>query len=355
MKIGLLTFHKVLNPGAFLQLLGTYRLLETMGHEPVVIDYDPPAHRQPANHLKSFFKSKFPFYTPRAHFDFLTKKKAYKNNFRTLSITRTFDTRSQLRSEHFDVVLVGADVVWNFKRPNLGQDPVYFGKDLATKKLISFAPSVGECRSTDSVPEYVKQGLKRFDAISVRDTTTSEIVEQELETQPTLLCDPAFHLSAQEFAETDINAYELPKRYILVYALAKCLSAKTIDSIKRYANENNCEIVAVFHRHSFANRNIVNIDPWQWAKMIEKAHCVVTNTFHGTIFSVLLRKKFASILTIETANKLDHITRVLGIERCVGHSEEICDYLQHNLNFDAVHEHLDTLRQEARSFLESNF
>jgi hypothetical protein len=93
------------------------------------------------------------------------------------------------------------------------------------------------------------------------------------------------------------------------------------------------------------------VNPWQWAKLIADADCVVTNTFHGTVFSILFQKKFASILTVETGNKLNLISELLRLQEHIGREECVDRALSLEPDYDRIADKLTGLRKSAREFL----
>ena len=125
MKIGILTFHEVFNPGAFLQALATQRLVESLGHEAWIVNYTPPAHRYSVLKNLKALSWRAPIRFPRA-IQNLRKDKAFelaRENF--MNLTLPFETADEVAKDSFDAVLIGADVVWNYKIKKYGQDPLY--------------------------------------------------------------------------------------------------------------------------------------------------------------------------------------------------------------------------------------
>ena len=233
MRVGILTFHEVFNPGAFLQALASQRLLESLGHEAKIIDYTPTSHSYSLTRNLRTLSWRLPFRFQRAIQNFRKDQAFQAARDRWMNLTQRFEENADVADEEFDAVLIGADVVWNYVIAAYGHDPIYFGKGLNTKKLISFAPSFGPCTLQDTPPAYVIEGLSKFDHISVRDINSQGIVESLVGTKPPIVCDPAFHL--------DHNKLPLKcdekRPFLLVYMLAQYVSPETIAQIKKFAKE----------------------------------------------------------------------------------------------------------------------
>ena len=318
MKIGILTFHSVFNPGAFLQALGTQTLLRRMGHEPWIIDYTSPPHCfRPMRYFKLWHIRMlylFPHWVRMCckNYAFETARK------RLFKRTRLFLKREELIEEEFDAVVVGADIVWNFKHAYLGRDPVYFGEGLNTKLLISFAASFGDCSLEDGLPQYVQEGLTNFDAYSVRDKNTAKIVRKVTQKEALQICDPAFHLNL----ESIMPSVSKRKPFLLVYLLKGFVSHELKEAIKKLAREENLSIVATYYTHSWADENITFLEPQDWLGLIRDATYVVTNTFHGSVFSIMLEKAFVVDYNNKIRLKTADMIEAMGLSCRILHDPE---------------------------------
>jgi hypothetical protein len=348
MKIGILTFHEIYNPGAFLQAYGSQTLLQEMGHHAEIIDYNPPNHRyHPITHAK-----KIGWRLPlrwRTWLDAYLRDRAFaKARSSHLTISPIFKHRSEIASKAYDAVLVGADIVWNFKEKRLGQDPVYFGEGINAKKLIAFAPSCGNCSVTDPIPDYMSSGLKQFSALSVRDKNTADVVEKAISHRPQIICDPSFHL---------IDELGLPKKapakdYILVYLLPGQTSDELINEIKKLSLTKKLPIYAVYYRHKWANRNVMKLGPFEWLQLIRAARYVFTNTFHGTIFSAFMRSDFIVEMNDLIRNKtLDMVLSCDLKYRLYNGEQSVSKLLQKPIDYNDVHDYFRKQARVAKIFL----
>lgn len=312
LKIGILTFHDVFNPGAFLQAYATQMLLIRMGHEPEIINYNPPAHRY--HPLRQAWKMKWRLLLSfkkwnDAFVRDLAFSKARKSH---LKLSMLHKARADIARTHYDAVLVGADIVWNFKLPNLGKDPVYFGEGLSADKLIAFAPSSGVCTVDDAIPEYVSKGLERFDSLSARDPNTAAIVKKASGRSAEVICDPTFHIIDQidDFPNRDQR-----RDFILVYLLpGQFTSQSLIKQVQALSSQANLPVYAVLYRHEWADKNIIKCDPFQWLDLIRNATYVITNTFHGTIFSILTKANFVLEYNEPIRSKTERMVSSAGLD-----------------------------------------
>lgn len=348
MRIGILTFHEVYNPGAFLQALATQRLVESLGHEALIINYTPKAHRYSFVRNLRNLKWRLPIRFPRAIQNLRKDKSFAAAREKWMNLTAPFETVEQVASESFDAVLIGADVVWNFTIKKYGQDPLYFGVGLNTKKRISFAPSFGPCSLSDNPPVYVTQGLNQFDHISVRDKNSKEIVSTLTDVDPPIICDPAFHL---DHTKLPLECDE-KEPFLLVYMVAPYVSAETVTQIRQFAKSKGLRIVATLYHQKWADANRTSGGPMEWLGLIHHAQYVITNTFHGIVFCSKMEKKFAFEYTPSIRTKSLYTVEKLGIDPLLADGESTIESaLDSGFKFDGVRKQIANLTDDGKRFL----
>lgn len=308
MRVGILTFHEIYNPGAFWQAYATVQTVRGLGHEPVVIDYTSPSHRiRPLGELRRLGTWRH----PRYWLDRVRKHVAFCRDRKTLlPMTPRVHTHQELEAMPFDAVLVGSDIVWDFRNPRLGRDPVYFGEHLTTERLIAYSPSCGPCDVESPAPEFVARGLARFHALSVRDEKTRDFVRRVSGREALLLPDPTFALEASSLPAAPVP---VDPPYLCVYAMDHYVSPDFIREIRRFARDRGLPVVAVGYRNRWADRNVVEAGPCAWLSCLKAAAFVATNTFHGTIFSLLLGKSFVTEMNSAIESKTAPMLKRLNL------------------------------------------
>ena len=348
LKVGILTFHEIYNPGAYLQAMGTASLLKKMGHDPVIIDYTAPAHR--FSLAKMLSRNWRLWLRPQTVIELYGRNRAFQNAQKYFIRTPKLLSHESLEQQAFDAVLIGADIVWDYATEYLGKDSVYFGWHLNACKKISFAASCGKVSVENVPPAYVVEGLMQMDSLSVRDLNTQQMVKKYVNRDAAIICDPAFHL--------DVEAHSFPPQerspYLLVYMLPNYVNARIVEQTKAYARKRGLTTIAVCYRQKWVDENRICIGPQEWLGYIRNAAAVVTNTFHGTIFSMKAGVPFVSELN--DAIRLKTVTMIdrLGIgDRFFQQEGSIEEILEHPWDVDAVHDRIDVWRKEAEFFLRS--
>jgi hypothetical protein len=350
LKVGILTFHDVFNPGAFLQAYATQELLTRMGHNAEIINYNPPAHRY--HPLRYALKQgwRLPLRLKKWS-DAFVRDLAFSGARKShLKLSMLHEVRGEIARIHYDAVLVGADIVWNFKNPNLGNDPVYFGEGLSTDRLIAFAPSSGACTLDDVIPEYVSKGLHRFDSLSARDPNTAEIVKKASGRSAEVICDPTFHIIDQI---DDFPNRDLRRGFILIYLLpGQDTSQRLIKQVQALSAKTNLPVYAVLYRHKWADQNIIKCDPFLWLDLIRNASYVVTNTFHGTIFSILTKANFVLEYNDLVRSKTERMVSSAGLDsRVFTQDSDLSAIFEAEIDYDRAFIYFRSEASKALSYL----
>ena len=303
MKIGILTYHDGLNHGAYLQAFALMRVLGGMGHDVEIINYKNRVHHHMED-VRPWFKYRRPF----RFIDRIKKQRAFSLDHKQMKMSRFSTDPNELKKSSYDVLVVGSDVVWNYKI--FGYDEAYFGGVPADRK-ISYAPSFGWVNAEELHPSSMKEDLKRFDSISVRDENTRAIIEAVLGVDAPLVLDPTL---IYDFS-SDERSSDWPQKlgeYLLVYAYA--VNKHVIEQVRKYANANGLKVVGLGYREHWCDINLMGVGPLEWLTLFKNASAVLTSTFHGAIFSVKYEKKFFYIANTKAKNRVVTLLGVCGID-----------------------------------------
>lgn len=222
--------------------------------------------------------------------------------------------------------------------------------------MISYAASFGPTTMEDigrrhCVP-LVKSGLEGMDAISVRDRNSARIVEQLTGRKPQMVCDPVILYGYKD----EIARFEPlnTEKYLLVYAYDNRMNgAEEVRAIREYARRRGLKTVSPGFYHSWCDRN-VNVDPVQLLRYFAQAECVVTDTFHGTVMSLVTGRDMAVMLR-DNGNKLVNLLEEYGLtDRIVGDFSELDSVFSRKIDYGRVNAELERRRAEGMAFLKEN-
>ncbi len=261
-----------------------------------------------------------------------------------------------------DIFIAGSDQIWN---PNWTEDAYFLDFVPERNGKIAYAASIGVNEAPRDFLEHVAPMLRRFDFISVREASAKEILQPYLEQEIKVVLDPTLLLSRADWDEIAIPP-SVNEPYIFVYLLGEKRAHRTI--IKKFARMLGLKIVFLPHilfRFNlsdcfFADYNLYDVGPAEFLGLIKNAEMVVTDSFHGCVFSIIYGKKFWALKKHKDSDQRNMDSRLytlfdslglrdrLIVDEKVGYS---ADFLHRDIDYSAVEEKLNTLRKDSSDFL----
>ena len=302
-KVDIITIHFGTNHGSVLQAYALSNYLNSVGCEAEIIDYVPKRYKiWNALLLKKGKLYPLPVllaYYPIAVIKSIRVRKIFERFLKkNLNLTRKYSTSIQLRERppKADIYISGSDQVWN-NDYNGDKDNSYFLDFVGGNgKKIAYAASFGKEEISDSEYLYkIKPMLKSFNKISVRESDALNILGK-IGVESTHVVDPVFLLSKEQWTDF-ANDFKTTEPYILVYVMDG-LYSELLDCAHKIKEETGNSIYVVSFRKikdSRIDKCFHLANPKDFVGLINNASAVVTNSFHGTAFSVLFQKNFITI------------------------------------------------------------
>ena len=337
MDVKIITFHRALNYGAVLQCFALQKAISNLGVNAYVYDYCNPKISDSYKVLKlnrNLINNIFQIVSAPIK---IKKKNAF-NGF----INENIRLSGAFTDD--DIFITGSDQVWNWRASDF--DKHYFLDFVSkSKNKNSYAASFGLSEIEEKYILEYKDLLSDFNNISVREKTGQQLVSKICGRESCLLPDPVFLLTRDEwkslFTEYDKNK----KGYILLYLMAKTQSA--INFAKRLSQITGLKVVFIDNyeiRNMFSFKVKRGIGPKEWLNLFENCEYVVTNSFHGTAFSILFNKKMFVELLPEgygVNSRLIDILQEYGLEDRIIDSKKsgkISDLIEWNSINDKINE-----------------
>lgn len=196
---------------------------------------------------------------------------------------------------------------------------------------------------------FIKKGISNLKKISVRDENSKHIIESLSEREALLVCDPVILYGYIEEKKKLKKINE--EKYILVYSYDNNMNKfNEIENIKKFAKENNLKIYSVGFYHKWCDKNI-NVDPIELLEYVNSAELVMTDTFHGTIMSMILNKEF--ITKVHTnSNKLGFLLKEYNlISRITKDFSDSSNIIKNNINYDEVNKIINERRNVSLNYI----
>lgn len=356
MKIGIITFHRAVNYGAVLQAYALQKAISGLGAQAEIIDYrnryiescyDPYSFK--GNKIKALMKM---LLLGRLR----TKKNRafahFSEKYMNLSNEKYEDSAALEKAEPlYDAFVTGSDQVWNTDCADF--DPAYFltfVKD--QKKKNSYAASFGFTKIPEGYePEYIKR-LSGYRNISVREESGKEIVRQATGRDVPVVLDPTLLLTEKDWSAV---AGDVPQKgYILVYTVLH--SDGLLDYARRLSKEKGLPVFYLNDK-SFENRDLTYIrgaSPEEFLGYFRHADYVVTNSFHGTVFSAIFKRRFVSEVRVvkegipSKNERSEQLLCSIGIPQRILSGKTDIDA---PVDWEAVETALDTMRWQSFEYL----
>lgn len=356
MKVGIITFHKALNFGAVLQAYALQKSFMSIGLECDILDYSN-------EHIKTIYKLK-KMWPPKDLKSFLKnlllynnqKQKIKKFNYfcrNYLNMSKEYLTKAELieDSDNYDFFVTGSDQVFNYNCSKF--DKAYF-LDFVKEpyKKNAYAASFGFDKIPPNYIDEYRKLLEGFGALSVREKQGADIIKDLIGRDAVVTLDPTLLLQKSDWDKV-AQDYKGLKDYIFIYDFAN--SSTILSFAKKLSKEKNCDIVWVNDsikpqpRTTFAK----GIGPLEFVGLIKNARYIVTNSFHGTAFSINFNKEFFVELLPPPAHtdaRLKNIMDTFGLR-----DRQIIDGNNNNIDkpidYEAVNNLLNKERQASFNFL----
>lgn len=324
--------QRVPNFGSLLQSYSLKKLLECMGVEVHFIDIEKSEEDDKAVGERLQFSKEV-----EKNSGILSKlKKIDKYAFNRIKIRKIadkqdrcfeefrkniLDIRSSDNDEKYDLCVIGSDEVFNCMTPSAwGFTSQLFGNVKQADDVITYAASCGATKYDQLNPEMIriiKNAFERVSGFSARDMNTKEFIEQLTSETIESHLDPVWVGDFQDELDHTSITVDLPKRYCIIYSYYNRIhDKKEINDILRFCKEKNLEPLALGAPQMWL-KNYVAVSPFEMLKIFQKADFIITDTFHGTIFSEKFNGHFAVMYRDSNKNKLSDLVKKIGAENHV--------------------------------------
>lgn len=327
-NIKLVTYHNALSYGACLQAYATVKVLEKTGGRVEVIDFENlyEARQKEAGFLK--YGSAKEIIATLVKRIFFKNEKCKKRAFgefkkRYILTPKKYHTVAEMKDLSADVFVVGSDQVWN---PEISGalEPAFFLDFGTANKRISLSSSMGSYCFNREEQAYVKTKLEAFTAISVRENHAKQQVadagidkDVRVTLDPTLLIDAnawrEFYQKKQSYAESD-------KKYILAFVIGYHKQEEVAEIFKYYSDKLGLPVWRIMLntlKTKNVNKVIAGATPEEFVELIDHAAFVITDSFHGTAFSINMQTPFALLTNTNPARMVELLNKCNMSDRMI--------------------------------------
>ncbi len=348
-RIGIITIHSDLNYGAALQAYALNQFLRNKGYDSHIINYiKRPNHPRVYSFPKNIAYKLMNIPRCRRYRQFLKSSVTKKEWHSVDEMMNGFD-------EPFDVLISGSDQVWN---PTCGGlvdklNPVYYlaFASHGRYKKVAYASSLGSYRFNKGEQRSVKKWLSDYDYLSTRETYGSVHLKEILGVDVKVVLDPTLLLTHEEW-RTSSKQVSIKDGYVLVYYIDEI--AECVEYARKVAEKHGWKVVMMSNsssRFPGVDINVPFCGPAQFLWLFDNSNYVVTNSFHGTAFSVNFNKNFISVIKRNSPQRAQTLLQNVGLpERLLTDISQVDD-LADNIDWASANSKLDELRKDSVEYL----
>jgi hypothetical protein len=370
--VGIMSMQRIHNYGSTLQAYSLRRLIEEAFESVDVsfVDYRPgpilihdsaaPTSRlsRVVTKVREYNDVKAPL---RDRLRFFDHKRAYGDRyFASAGITKKPNYNLDL-----DCQVIGSDEVFNCVQSNskVGYSPDLFGRGTPARHLISYAASFGNTTldklRAAGIADVVALDLQRFDALSVRDRNSRDIVHKLTGSEPVVHVDPALSYDLMRDPRVPTGRLHADP-YIIVYGYSGRLTPQENAALRVHAKSIGARILT-FGGVQECGDAFIECTPFELLAYFRDAAGIVTDTFHGTIFSLINNRPFATIVRASgklgygNEEKLGYLLELFEVSsRRLAGADQIEDVLATPPDCGATEALLTRERARTREYLETN-
>lgn len=364
--IGTVTLHHNANYGANLQAYALVKCLSSLTEEEVrLVDYrnerirnlyrvapfDLTDHgiRVNMRSCKRFAKM---LLQPQG--TCIRDRKFYRFRKKYIPMTSTVKNPEEIAKLQCPHLFVGSDQIWNDWITGDQKNRVFYGNIKTPETVVaSYAPSLGNSSFSEDEDRAVSEYINNFDFLSVREEQLIDLIHGRYRGKIDVVCDPVFLLNKKEWGELDSSPKE-KEPYIFVYLLER---NPVLFEIARTVSEHYKLKMIVLSDGQKASWQLgeyrKNADPCDFISGIRNAEFVITNSFHGTVYSMMFHKKFITIPDTRRGIRMIALLEKYGLqERLIKNSRDFTiDAMEKEIDFSTVDEMIEAERIHAVEYL----
>lgn len=351
MKIGILTFHRAYNYGAVLQAYALKSVLNDLGAEAEIVDYACP--QVDLDHHPKYTLKKFGF--PKALISFygrFVKSFAFETFKKEKLCAGKEYTKGTIKETTgmYDLFITGSDQIWSDKFSGFDTTFLLDFVDDNTKKY-SYAASFGFSQFPEEKKDIYQKYLGEFMKISVREQSAVDMLKDECGLDSFVSLDPTLILGADKWKrfckKPDIN-----KKYILIYTIQPPVDL--INYAKRLSEETGCELLYLNNSYKQYReiKHIRLVSPEEYVGWFANAEYVLTNSFHGTAFSLIFNRNLvAEIKTQKSTNTRSRdVLKLCGLDHRIL-TGDYHKFALSEINWNEVNSKIEEQKEKSVSYL----
>ncbi len=340
--------QRVNNYGSFFQALSLKSILEELGNTVEFIDI-----KQGPIYKGIEYKDKGTKDWDNQEFVNFRKNRneiisAFAKRYLALSEKKNF-------KNDYDFAIIGSDEVFNCIGNNdIGFTPQLFGENVS-KYTITYAASCGHTTykqiQENNLEGDIKKALNYLKNISVRDKNTLQFVRNILGKEAKENIDPVFIYNFDKYIPQE--KFE-PKDYIVIYSYDyRLCNEKEVNAIKKFAENHKLKTIGLGLYQPWCDENI-NVTPFELLNYFKHANYIITDTFHGAVFSIKYNKQFVGLSRTNNCYKFnDLLTRFHVDSQNIVNINQLESIINNKIDYQSINHFIEEETKKSRQYIQN--
>jgi hypothetical protein len=358
-KIAIVTWYRNGNYGGTLQAYALQKTLESMGFDSEFINFCPEL-KSISYRVERFLKDVVIFcYKPKLY---KSREKIYKfvrDNLKASPPYYSYNQLSDIAEERYWAAICGSDQIWATVGGKV--EPLNYLTFINEGKRIAYAPSIGYKRISEQSKDTFKEYVNNIRFLSIREKRGAEIIKEITGRNAQVVLDPSLLLTREqwekEIQQTQTNKLLSKKEYIFCYFLGR--SSEYAKWAHELSEHTGYSLVTLESKRSiFRGIEKAIADPFGFLQLINNAAYVLTDSFHGTAFSINFGKQFGVFKRFKDDDPICQNSRIYNIlektcleNRLITGETPISSFVEEKIDYNLVHTLLDKERQRSLEYL----
>lgn len=361
-NIGIVSYNincNFTNYGSALQSWALNTVVGQMGYRPLLVDYCPKSHLKsdPLNPFGNMWDKDLEsrrmceLTLPAIRENYAKFEKFYTERFNR--------TAKKYTAENFDEIVVdegverfvcGSDTIFCIDEFKCLEEAYFANCKCMRGKSVAYAASFGDSHFTTETYSQLNERLRNFKAIGLRENQWISYCREHVANPVQKVTDPTLLLSRDDYERIAMTGRQCQKPYLLLYT--RRYNREMEEYAVSLAKRKGWKVVEISLRATNTEKgHVMRYDAGveEFLSLVRDAEYVVTNSFHGLIFSVQYSRPFIVFSREQADSKIEEVLDLFGLrERLVKHGSEAVDDV---VEYDNVHTRISAARAESLAFL----
>ena len=355
MKLGVVTIHNVSNYGAVLQ---SYALKEVIKekHDVRIIDFDNRHVSKSLDLIRFSFSFHGLLGLGKDLCRLIPRRKVLEKFNRFFSSKMDLSNFNKESNSTFDGFISGSDQIWNpacITSTNKFIPEYFLAFANAEQFKVSYASSCGAYEFSRTELTQLQNYLKTYKSLAVREAGTCEMIREKLGLDVDHVLDPTLLLTKEQWlSRLGDNNYR-KGRYVLLYVIKNTPLLKEV--VKYFKAQLNIKVILVeqgLYFSSDIDEHIRDAGPEDFISLFNNAEYVITDSFHGTTFSLIFNKQFLTVSPGRNINRIESLLAKLNLKERIVYSVDEVENKSFNFSFEEANKLLAIEISKSKDYLE---